>query len=214
MALRGVIFDLDGTLIDSRLDFDAMRREMGFSHGEPILETIDALAGGAERDRCLAILHAHERRGAESATIIPGARELLAELSRHGLPQAILTRNSRAMTNLALARLDLEFSQVLTREDAPPKPDPAGLWHICHVWGMTVEEVVFVGDFHFDLLAGRAAGIATVLYAPEGPPEYARDADYVITELRDLSGIVERRRSSAFRSDAPYPKRDELHDRP
>lgn len=190
MTIRGVIFDLDGTLIDSQLDFDAMRREMGFATGKPILETIEALPEGEERNRCLEILHAHERRGAESATVIPGASELLADLSRLGLPQAILTRNSRGMTELALQRLGLAFSQVLTREDAAPKPDPAGLWHICQAWDVSVDEVLFVGDFHFDLLAGRAAGIATVLYAPAAPPDYAEEADYVIADLRDLSPII------------------------
>ncbi|HTI50027.1 MAG TPA: HAD family hydrolase, partial [Planctomycetaceae bacterium] len=167
MPLRGVIFDLDDTLIDSRLDFAAMRREMGFAPGQLILEGIAALPPGPQREACLAVLHEHERRGAESATMINGARELLAELSQRGLPQAILTRNSRAMTDLALSRLALEFSQVLTREDAPPKPDPAGLLRICRSWDVSVDEVIFVGDFHFDLLAGRAAGISTVLYAPE-----------------------------------------------
>jgi HAD superfamily hydrolase (TIGR01549 family) len=192
MALRGVIFDLDDTLIDSRLDFDAMRREMGFAPGQLILEGIEALPPGPQRDACLEVLHKHERRGAESATMITGARELLAELSERGLAQGILTRNSRAMTSLTLARLALEFSQVVTREDAPHKPDPAGLFHICRAWEVSVDEVLFVGDFHFDLLAGRAAGISTVLYAPEARPDYADEADFVIGHLGEVAQIVSR----------------------
>jgi HAD superfamily hydrolase (TIGR01549 family) len=190
VAIRGVIFDLDGTLIDSQLDFEAMRREMGFPDGQPILEGIERLSVGPVRDNCLEILHAHERRGAESATLIAGTRELLAELTRLQLPQAILTRNSRAMTALALRRLELEFSQVLTREDAAPKPDPAGLWRICDVWDLTVEEVLFVGDFRFDLLAGRAAGIRTILFAPDRPPDYAHEADFVVERLIEIPAIV------------------------
>lgn len=202
LRVRGVIFDLDGTLIDSRLDFDAMRREMGFPAGQPILEGIDALPAGARREQCRKILHEHERRGAESATLIRGARELLAELDAYNLPQAILTRNSRKMTALALRRLQLEFSQVLTREDAAPKPDPAGLLHICRTWGYTREEVVFVGDFHFDVLAGRAADIRTILFAPDGPPDYADEADFVIVELHEVSQIVARLGDAPARSGA------------
>lgn len=190
MVLRGVIFDLDGTLIDSRLDFDAMRREMGFPEGQLILEGVTALPEGERRNRCLAILHEHERRGAESATMMPGALEMIAGLSARSFPMAILTRNSRAMTRLALQRLQLDFSQVLTREDAPPKPDPAGLRHICQVWQMRVDEVLFVGDYLFDLRAGRAAGMATVLYAPDGPPDYAGEADFVVGDLRDVTRIA------------------------
>lgn len=190
MPIRGVIFDLDGTLIDSRLDFDAMRRDMGFAPGQLILETIESLSDPARRDRCHAILQEHERRGALCATLMPGARELIDELTRHNIPQAILTRNSREMTALTLQRLELQFSLVVAREDAPPKPDPAGLLHICCAWGFPVADVLFVGDFHFDLLAGRAAGMATVLYAPGERPHYAHEADHVIERLVDLCPIV------------------------
>ena len=190
MAVRGVIFDLDGTLIDSGLDFDQMRRDMQFAPGQFILETLESLPDGERRDECRAILRAHEHRGALSATLMPGARELVAELDRRGIPQAILTRNSREMTELALGRLALSFDQVLTREDAPPKPDPAGLLHICRSWKFDVAEVLFVGDFQFDLLAGRRAGITTVLYAPDGPPDYAHEADFVVAHLAEICAIV------------------------
>jgi HAD superfamily hydrolase (TIGR01509 family) len=190
MAVRGVIFDLDGTLIDSGLDFDQMRWDMQFAPGQFILETLESLPEGERKEQCRAILRTHEHRGALSATLIPGAHELVAELSRRGIPQAILTRNSREMTQLALRRLDLAFDLVLTREDAAPKPDPAGLLQICRKWNVAVAEVLFVGDFQFDLLAGRRAGIKTVLYAPDGPPDYAHEADFVVAHLSEICGVV------------------------
>lgn len=192
MAIRGVIFDLDGTLIDSGLDFDQMRRDMEFAPGEWILETIESLEEGSRKERCLRILREHEHRGATTASLMPGARELLDELSRRGLPVAILTRNSREMTELALLRLGLSVSQIVAREDAPPKPDPTGLVTICRNWQFDVGEVIFVGDFRFDLVAGRRAGMKTVLYAPAGLPDYASEADYVISSLMQTCDVLTR----------------------
>jgi HAD superfamily hydrolase (TIGR01549 family) len=190
MTVRGVIFDLDGTLIDSALDFDQMRSDMAFAPGQFILETLESLPEGARKDRCREILHGHEYRGAMGATLMPGARELVEELARLGIPQAILTRNSRAMTELALGRLKLQFSQVITREDAPPKPDPTGLLDICRAWNVDVADVVFVGDFQFDLYAGRRAGIATILYAPAELPDYAHEADFLVRHLVEIRSVL------------------------
>jgi HAD superfamily hydrolase (TIGR01509 family) len=190
MKIRGVIFDLDGTLIDSGLDFDQMRRDMEFEPGQLILETLEALPEGERKQRCREILRQHEYRGATSATLMPGAVALLDELDRRQIPQAILTRNSREMTDLTLRRLRLEFSQVLTREDAPPKPDPQGLHVICREWQFEPRHVVFVGDFHFDVIAGRRAGMATILYAPGDVPDYAPEADFVISHLSQTCDVL------------------------
>ncbi|MCH8830224.1 MAG: HAD family hydrolase, partial [Planctomycetes bacterium] len=180
MKLRGVIFDLDGTLVDSKLDFTAMRAEMELPRGEPILEALTAMPDGRRKRECLSILAVHERNGAEKATLMPGLRGFLAELTRRNILQGVLTRNSRQATDRMLNRLELRFSPVLTREDTAPKPDPAGLLTICEQWGVSPGETLFFGDFQFDLWAGRRAGISTVLYAEDPAPDYAHEADFHI----------------------------------
>jgi len=190
MPLAGTIFDLDGTLVDSQLDFDAIRRDMGLSAGQLILEGLEQMPEGDAKDECRRVLEHHEREGAARAVPIPGVEELLAELDDLQIVRAILTRNSRVSAETTLAKLGWEFSIVLTREDVPPKPDPAGLVRICAEWDLAVDEVLFFGDFAFDLQAGRNAGMRTVLYAPGDPPDYADLADYTIEHFRDAIPLV------------------------
>lgn len=166
--VRGIIFDLDGTLVDSALDFDQMRCEMDLPPGTPILEALEKMP--LERaERCRAILARHEEAGARRATLMPGVAELLAELDRRRLRRAILTRNTRHLAHEVLERFGLQFDPILAREDAPAKPDPAGLLHVCEAWNLTPAEVVMVGDYRFDIEAGRAAGMRTILYTRRRP---------------------------------------------
>ena len=159
----GVVFDLDGTLVDSALDFDAIRREMELPRGTPLLEAIAALP--EERAvRCRDILARNEREGAERATLMPGAEELVSLLASRGVRQAVLTRNSRDTALTTLARLGLSFELVFGRDDAPHKPDPTAICRACEAWQLPREQVAIVGDYLFDLEAGRRAGVRTVLY--------------------------------------------------
>lgn len=178
--VRGMVFDLDGTLIDSALDFDLIRREMGLPRGRPILEALAEIPEGPAKDEMRSVLRMHELAGADRATLFPGVSAMLKFLQDHDVPTAILTRNSRESTERVLHRLSLRFDQVLTREDAPPKPDPTGLITICERWRIAPQTVPFCGDYRFDLEAGRAAGMPTVLYAPGAVPEYAALADHVL----------------------------------
>ena len=90
--IRGVIFDLDGTLADSRLDFVAMRHEMELPPDVPILEALTRL-DPLHADRCRAILHRHELAGAERAVLLPGVAELYMRCIR-----AAFTRRSPPAT--------------------------------------------------------------------------------------------------------------------
>ena len=187
-----MIFDLDGTLVDSSLDFDAIRRDMGLPAGMPILETLDQVPAGSAKDRMLAVLRQYELTGAARATLHDGVREFLEWLDRRGISRAVLTRNSRESTQIVLDRLGLRFEMTLTREDAPPKPDPTGLLAICGVWQMQPAHVLFCGDYVFDLEAGSRAGMRTMLFAPLELPEYARQADHVLRSFHDASALIDR----------------------
>ncbi len=186
--VRGIIFDMDGTLVDSRLDFDAMRREMGLPNGVPILEGLDATPDGPLRDQMLTVMRVHELRGADEAVLIEGVMEFLSHVDERGICAAVLTRNSRESTERTLGRLNLSFSQIVTREDAPPKPDPAGVRLIAERWGLPSNEIIVIGDYLFDLQAGRRAGMRSILFAPGECPDFASEADFV---LRDFQNAVE-----------------------
>ncbi len=187
-AIRGIIFDLDGTLVDSKLDFEAIRRDMGLPSQTPILEALQGTTPGPDLERMHAVLHSHELRSAELATLFEGVTEFLQWVDEQPWQRAILTRNSRICTDLVLDRLKLRFSHVLTREDAAPKPDPEGLLAICRAWNLPPAEVVFCGDYLFDLQAGRRAGMRTILFAPGPVPEFADQADLVLRTFQSAAG--------------------------
>lgn len=188
--VRGVVFDLDGTLVDSRLDFDAMRYEMGLPVGVPILEGLSVIPVGPERDRMLAIMRSHELRGADESRPFDGVIEFLRHLDERGIPSAVLTRNSRESALRTLHRWDLSFSQIVTREDAPPKPDPAGVRLIAARWGLPSHQLVVIGDYLFDLQAGRRAGARSVLFAPGDDPDFADEADFILRDFRQAVELL------------------------
>ena len=192
--VRGVIFDLDGTLVDSRLDFDAMRREMGLPVGIPILEGLASVPDGPDRDRMLEILRTHELRGADEAQPFEGVIDFLAHLDQRGIPRAILTRNSRESTQRTLDRWNLTFSQIVTREDAPPKPDPTGVRLIAERWAISPHEIIVIGDYLFDLQAGRRAGMRSILFAPGECPDFASEADFILRDFRHAVDLLNRMR--------------------
>jgi HAD superfamily hydrolase (TIGR01549 family) len=191
-VIAGVIFDLDGTLVDSGLDFEAMRREMELPPGLPILESIERLEP-ARAAECHTTLERHEREGVERATLLTGVKELLAELARRDIRTAIATRNSRAITRATQQKLGLSIEPALTRDDGPVKPDAWPVLRICQGWGVKPAEVVVVGDYRFDVESGRAAGAHTVLLThPHDPRQYPNDerADLLLASLAEYPRLL------------------------
>ena len=179
--MAGVIFDLDGTLVDSALDFKMIRSDLGLGP-DPILEQI-ALLPDDHRLRCEAILHRHEIAGAMRATLHAGVREWINELDQRRIPRAIFTRNGRSITTLTRDRCDLHFDDIITREDAPPKPDPTGIHRLCEKWGVAPQDTIIIGDYLYDVLAGQKAGTQIGLVTHGRVWDFAEMADFVWPSL-------------------------------
>ncbi len=189
LARRNWIFDMDGTLTVAAHDFDAIRAELGLPAGEPILETLASMP--SERARELtARLDEIELGIARRARAQAGAPELLQELKARGSRLGVLTRNSmpNVMETLAAAGL-VEFFEpdfIVDRDAATPKPSPEGVNRLLHAWRTDPQEAVVVGDYVFDMIAGREAGAATVLIAREPTDDHATYADAVFSDLAEL----------------------------
>jgi HAD superfamily hydrolase (TIGR01509 family) len=187
--IGGILFDMDGVVVQQRLDFPAIKREIFGDNLGFILERIAELPP-AERVRADAILERHETTAAAEAEPMDGILPFLQWMDARRLKRGLVTRNSRKSVELVLARLHLRFDAVVTREDAPPKPAPDPVWLGCRRMDLTPAQVLFVGDFEFDMLAGRRAGVRTALL--RGPVLMASEhADLTVDSLAELRVTLE-----------------------
>jgi len=185
----GILFDMDGVVVRQRLDFLAIKREIFGTTDGYILERMADLAQ-PERARAEAILERHETAAAAEAEPMDGIVPFLAWMEARDLRRGLVTRNSRKSVDMVLDRLGLRFDAVVTREDAPPKPAPEPVWLACRRMGLSPSDVLFVGDFEFDMLAGRRAGVRTVLL--RNPALAASEhADLSVESLGELRDQLE-----------------------
>lgn len=193
---RAWVFDLDGTLTLAQHDFEAIRRELGLPPGPPILEALEALPPG-EAEPLYRRLDEIEIELAATARPQPGSSEVLEYLAARGMRLGILTRNTlrTALETLRVTGLDRFFPPcwVLGREASRPKPDPEGLLKLLADWAVAPDASVMVGDFLFDLQAGRSAGTATVYVDPSRAFPWAVHADLSIGALDELLDHLEAR---------------------
>ena len=198
LMLKSIVFDLDGTLIDSPLNFDKIRSALGIPDGEYILEYIDSLDESlkAEKHR---LLESIEIEAARDAVLIDGALHLLKYAEDLEIPTAIFTRNCRAVTEIVLANFALPVAKVITRDDAKAKPDPEGLNLLLQGWQQTPNQMLYVGDYRFDVECGKRAGVRTALFTAGKPVDDDYGADFVcdtyamlIRQLTD-SGLLRKK---------------------
>ncbi|WP_426115773.1 HAD family hydrolase [Pseudomonas sp. DSP3-2-2] len=196
MNLNGIhhwVFDMDGTLTIAVHDFPAIKRALDIPQDHDILGHLAALPADVAAAKHAWLLE-HERELALGSQAAPGAVELVRDLAGRGFRLGILTRNARELAHVTLEAIGLAdcfaLEDILGRDEAAHKPDPAGLLHLAHAWQVEPSQMVMVGDYRFDLDCGRAAGTRTILVnLPENPwPELADWHAQDCVELRGLLG--------------------------
>lgn len=195
--IRGILFDFDGTLtLPGALDFPAIKREMNCPLDTPILEYLETVPEDL-KPSLVKILEAREEKAAEESLPNIGAEKCLLALRDKGVLLGIITRNSllsviRALEKFETVRLH-DFAAVITRDDSLPKPHPQGVHKACERMGLAVSELMVVGDFRFDVIAGKAAGACTVLLTNGRPSRVVPgdpEPDYTVESLEEVLKLV------------------------
>lgn len=185
-TITGVIFDLDGTLVESSLDFPFLRESLNCPDNMDLLTHVANLDVQTRAD-ANAFIEQHELNDAQDAKCLPGALKLINTISSLGLPMAIVTRNSSEAANIKVSNNQIPISTMLTRADAPAKPDPSALLNIAKQWQIQPHAIAYVGDYKYDLEAARNAGMQAYLYAPNHEPDYACLAHLVYQHHDELA---------------------------
>ena len=217
--IKAVLFDLDGTLIDTAADFiriiQAMCREGGVEvvSAERIRTQVSEGARAMVRlvypdlevtdPRFLELRQAFlDRYGADIAvdtTLFEGMDELLIQLEQRKIPWGIVTNKPRGLSEALLKALNLtERCAVLVCPDdvKNTKPDPEPMFLAASQLKIEANQIVYVGDHPRDIDAGKNANMPTILAAYGYlPPESADDleawgADYIVQDVAELSDLV------------------------
>ena len=213
MTTRPVLlFDLDGTLIDSAPDLAGAANDLRADHGLPPLPhaTLRPMVGSGARgmvgiafgaapgdDRFDALKDAFLARYADrllhSTQVFEAMQPVLDRLDRAGLPWGIVTNKAMRFTAPLVDGLGLsQRAKVVIAGDTTPhaKPHPEPLLEAARRIGVAPQACVYIGDDHRDMVAGRAAGMATLAaawgYLGQGEPIDAWGADHVLSAPAQL----------------------------
>lgn len=187
------VFDMDGTLTTSAHDFEAIRKELGMASGVPILEALNAMPKEQAAPLWLT-LNELECHYAGKSTLMPGAPELLEKLRSRGAKLGLLTRNTMPVVETTLNACGIgHFFPIqcrLDRDSCTPKPSPAGINHLLNDWQAEASNAVMVGDYLFDLQAGKRANVTTIHLDPAGDFAWPEVSDICIREYSEIDGYL------------------------
>jgi pyrophosphatase PpaX len=211
MRYPTVLFDLDGTLVDSGAIILA-----SFKHASRTVlardveeEQIAALVGGsnlhdqmrvlspAHVDELVRVYREHNRPLHDELQAFEGVEELMETLSEQGRKLGIVTAKGRETVDLAFGVLSLEryFDAVVTADMTDRhKPDPAPVLKALELLESEPADAAFVGDSPYDVAAGKAAGVFTVAvsWGKIHPEERLLEAgaDFLVHSPRELFDVL------------------------
>ena len=216
MNYQFVLFDLDGTLLDTAPDFTWCMNQLLEEYAKPLLHvehfqpavatgtaTMMQLAFGMDeqhpdyekiRRRFIDLYHENIANFTKPFDGIP---EILAELKQRQIPWGIVTNKNTALTQELLKKIhfDIPPSIVISGDTLPTrKPDPASLLLACKTLGFKPEQGIYVGDTDIDIRAAKAAGMFMLFaeygYLGKEKNIYDWQADVYIKHPREILEII------------------------
>lgn len=208
--IRGIIFDMDGTLIDTNdLVMDCIKKTvykyMGYipekdSFNEIIGKPLDVQMSFFSEKYAVEMIDYYRKiyleRRDEDTKIFTGIIELLKALDESEIKMAIVSnKGSRGIEHgLEMFKMKNFFELILSVADVEnKKPHPEAINKVLKIWNMKKEEVLFVGDSHNDILAANNAGVKSVLVGWSILPIEQFEnlkIDYIIDEPMEIITII------------------------
>lgn len=213
-----VLFDLDGTLADSAPDLAATANLARERRGLPPLPYLELRPYSTQGARGLLkaglniepghpeyddlrqqFLNDYEQRMGELTTLFEGVHELLDRIQGHGFRWGIVTNKLEYLARPVVEHLGLATgTAVVVGGDTTPhaKPHPAPLLHAANQAGFHPGQCIYIGDDQRDILAGKAAGMATLVaaygYGTVNAPYPTWEADGIAENVPDLWPLIQR----------------------
>jgi HAD superfamily hydrolase (TIGR01509 family) len=221
LTIKAVIFDLDGTIVDFNIDFNAARAEVVhlltkqslpssiLSVNESVFVTLRKAKrrmkenGKAEqefmklKEKVIAVVERYESEAAQKTNLIPGILETLQTLREMKLKIALFTANGEKSTNHILRRFRLRqfFDAIITRESVlAVKPDPVHLEAALKALKVKPKEAIVIGDSVRDMECARRLEVLAVGVTTgfSSIEELARaGADYLASSSTDIPRLVQ-----------------------
>lgn len=220
VAIRAVLLDLDGTLLDTVLDLHAAACGMLRDLGRPEIPVEDirayvgrgipnlvkrVLAGNLEAaddpapppaDALASFKRHYAEVNGRAAKPFPGVMEGLKAFKAQGLPLGVITNKAAAFTGPLLERTGLApfFDVVVAGDQLPkPKPDPMPVVWACGRFGVSPADTLLIGDSVHDFKAGRAAGCRVFLVPygyNEGQDVRGLACDAIVATVLDAANLI------------------------